>query len=144
MGLVLENHGKPPKIQCFRLQTIIFLPTTYAPPTYFSSLIPLASKLPGYLATQLPAYRPTFALRHSSEDSWDIDHLQCISFGIAASILPEPPPADKTLSFRFHFQKLGQEIAPTVSSNMVIWEIPELIGVFNVQFSSKPCLITRG
>lgn len=45
----------------------------------------------------------------SCEDSWDIDHLQCISFGIAASILPEPPPADKTLSFRFHFQKYGSE-----------------------------------
>eukprot|EP00435_Cladocopium_sp_Y103_P070102 s810_g34.t1 len=45
----------------------------------------------------------------SCEDSWDIDHLQCISFGIAASILPEPPPADKTLSFRFHFQKYGTE-----------------------------------
>ena len=43
----------------------------------------------------------------SCEDSWDVDHLQCISFGIASSILPQPPPAEKTLSFRFHFQTLG-------------------------------------
>ena len=45
----------------------------------------------------------------SCEDSWDVDHLQCISFGIASSILPQPPPAEKTLSFRFHFQKYGSE-----------------------------------
>ncbi|CAJ1462258.1 unnamed protein product [Effrenium voratum] len=43
------------------------------------------------------------------EDSWDIDHLQCISFGIASNILPKPPPAEKTLSFRFQFQKYGNE-----------------------------------
>jgi len=38
------------------------------------------------------------------EDSWDIDNLRCISFGIATNILPKPPPADKTLTFRFAFQ----------------------------------------
>eukprot|EP00439_Symbiodinium_sp_Y106_P006529 s915_g1.t1 len=45
----------------------------------------------------------------SCEDSWDVDQLRCISFGIASNILPKPPPPDRTLSFRFHFQKYGSE-----------------------------------
>ncbi|CAK8992682.1 unnamed protein product [Durusdinium trenchii] len=45
----------------------------------------------------------------SCEDSWDVKQLQCISFGIASNIVPKPPPAEKTLSFRFHFQQYGSE-----------------------------------
>jgi hypothetical protein len=50
---IMGNHLKS-SASGFR-QSFSSLPLTH-PPTYFSSLIPLASKLPGYLATQLPSY----------------------------------------------------------------------------------------
>jgi len=53
-----------------------------------------------------PTSRQVSILRSDGlcEDSWGIDNLRCISFGIATNILPNPPPADKTLTFRFAFQ----------------------------------------
>lgn len=45
----------------------------------------------------------------SLEDSWDIDGLRCISFGIPNKILPMRVPPDKTLAFRFTLSALGSE-----------------------------------
>jgi len=38
------------------------------------------------------------------DDSWHADHLRCITRGIAATVLQDPPPADRGVAFRFHFR----------------------------------------
>lgn len=55
---------------------------------------------------RLSILRPSDGL---CEDSWEVEKLRCISKGISSSILPEPPPASRALSFRFRFQELNPE-----------------------------------
>lgn len=43
------------------------------------------------------------------EDAWDMEYLSCITKGIVPAVLTEPPPADRSMAFRFKFKVLDEE-----------------------------------